>query len=142
MIQNLSSEYATDMRLRGHRRNFVEAATFDKTGLGKETRPETVSRSLVLDEITEILRLTRGRELPGTHNPLIVGDLFLDHARPWPSLTERHLRAVWEATRSFLDTLITYLTDEVTAGLLLEEVIGPEMDEKWSELQAKYNELL
>lgn len=66
----------------------MEAAALDKTGSGKETRPEAVLRSLVLDEISEILRRTRGRELPGTHNSLIVGDLFLDHASPWPSLTE------------------------------------------------------
>ncbi|KAH8655656.1 dynamin family protein [Xylariales sp. PMI_506] len=142
VIQNLNTEFAEGMRLRGHRRNFVDAAKPNKITPGSEKGPVTVSRASVLDEIAEILKRTRGRELPGTHDPLIIGDLFFDQASPWLSLTEHHLLAVWSATRSFLDISISYLTDEITAGLLLDEVIGPEMDEVWTGLQAKHQELL
>ena len=76
------------------------------------------------------------------YNPLIVGDLFFEQARPWEKLTERHLRQVWDATRAFLDMVVSHLADDVTAGALLDEVVGPEMDKRWMELEAKLQELI
>jgi len=144
VIQNLLLDYAADMRARGHRRHFADSnrqtVPLSNSELG--TQPELVSRSSFLGDISEVLKRARGRELPGMYNPLIVGDLFFEQAEPWEKLTERHLRKVWDATRTFLDMAVSHLTDDVTAGTLLDEVVGPEMDKRWMELEAKLQELI
>jgi hypothetical protein len=143
VIQNLHLDYAEDMRLHGHRREFVDTQQEDSRAItGLFAQPEFVSRERFLEEISEMLERTRGRELPGMYNPLIVGDLFFEQTQPWEKLAERHLKAVWEATRAFLDMVISYLTDEDTAEVLLIEVIGPQMDERWAQLETKLRELL
>lgn len=143
VIQNLHLDYAEDMRLRGHRRQFVdEQQAVDQDNLERGIQPEVVLRSHFLGEISETLKQTRGRELPGMYNPLIVGDLFFEQAEPWERLAKRHLRKAWDATRTFLDMVVSHLTDDVTTEALFDEVIGPEMDEKWTELEAKLRELV
>lgn len=57
-------------------------------------------------------------------------------------LTERHLRKVWDSTRAFLDMAVSHLADDVTAETLLDEVVRPEMDKRWMQLEAKLQELI
>ncbi|KAH8742896.1 dynamin family protein [Diaporthe sp. PMI_573] len=143
VIQNLHLEYAANMRAHGHQRHFVDDQQADSLGnpeLG--TQPEVVSRSRFLGDISDALKRARGRELPGMYNPLIVGDLFFEQAEPWEKLTERHLRKVLDITRAFLDMAVSHLTDDVTAGAILDDVVGPEMDKRWTELEAKLQELI
>jgi GTPase SAR1 family protein len=142
VIQNLHLDFANAMRSRGHRREFVtggQEASHDK---GSGMQPEPVSREQFLEEISERLKRTRGRELPGMFNPLIVGDLFFEQSEPWKKLAETHLKTIWEATRAFLDMVISHLTDEGTAETLGREIIGPQMEGRWSQLDTKLRELL
>jgi hypothetical protein len=92
--------------------------------------------------VTELLKISRGRELPGMFNPLIVGDLFHEQSAPWERLMRTHLKAVWEAVRAFLELANSHLTDEVTADALLREVIDPLMDQRYQDMIAKLIELL
>lgn len=143
VIQNLHLEYAEDMRVRGHRRYLVDddqAVSQGSTDL--RTQPEVVLRSRFLGEISEALKRGRGRELPGMFNPLIVGDFFFEQAEPWEKLTKGHLRKIWDATRAFLDMVVSHLTDDITAEALLDEVVSPEMEKRWTELEAKLHELI
>ncbi|KAG7286499.1 hypothetical protein NEMBOFW57_008810 [Staphylotrichum longicolle] len=38
--------------------------------------------------------------------------------------------------------VVSHLADDVTAGTLLDEVVGPEMDKRWMQLEAKLQELM
>ena len=38
--------------------------------------PEVISHSTFLDKVTELLKISHSRELPGMFNPRIIGDLF------------------------------------------------------------------
>lgn len=53
-------------------------------------------------------------------NPLIVGDLFHEQAKPWEALARKHIRDICDAVRAFLELTVTYLTDEVTSEAVLE----------------------
>jgi len=118
VIQNLHLQFAEDMRVRGHRRRFIDDDDHEVSpSRSTEPRiyPEIISRTRFLGEISDALNRARGRELPGMYNPLIVGDLFFEQAEPWEKLAERHLRKVWNATRAFLEMVVSHLTDETTA---------------------------
>jgi hypothetical protein len=146
VIQNLNLEFSEIMRKRGHQRHIVDLADSDVSPPGRsetaEGGPEVISRSTFLDKVTELLKISRGRELPGMFNPLIVGDLFHEQSAPWERLMRTHLKAVWEAARAFLELATSHLTDEVTADALLREVIDPLMDQRYQDMIAKLIELL
>lgn len=145
VIQNLHLQFAEDMRVRGHRRRFIDDDDHEVSpSRSTEPRiyPEIISRTRFLGEISDALNRARGRELPGMYNPLIVGDLFFEQADPWEKLAERHLRKVWNATRAFLEMVVSHLTDETTAEVILDEVVAPEMESRWTDLEAKLQELI
>ena len=70
VVQNNLSEFAEQMRTEGHSRIIQEGPL-----LGNEDK-RCVSRDHYMEEVKALMKETRGRELPGTYNPLIVADLF------------------------------------------------------------------
>jgi len=139
VVQNLNVEFAESIRLQGQQRRIVEG---NISSPDPATNMKTVSRADFIDEIRELLIITRGRELPGMFNPLIVGDLFREQSQPWEQLARQHLRNVWQAARSFLDLLISHLADEPTSEALLDQVIDPLMDRKLKDMNQKLDEIL
>ena len=139
VVQNLNMEFAESMRLRGQHRCIVQGRT-SSSNSAEDTR--TVSRAEFIDEVKELLIITRGRELPGMFNPLIVSDLFCEQSSPWEQLARQHLKNVWQAARTFLDLLISHLADEPTSETLLDEVVDPLMDRKLKDMNGKLDEIL
>ena len=83
VIQNLNVELTESMRLRGHQQRIGEQKS--ENGMSREN-PTAVSRADYSEEIRQLLNMTRGRELPGMFNSLIVGDLFRDQSKSWKNL--------------------------------------------------------
>ena len=139
VVQNLNKDFAETVRLDGQKRRIVD---HHKDMLHSQSDRATVTRADFIDEIKELLSITRGRELPGMFNPLIVGDLFFEQSQPWEQLARQHLRDTWQATRSFLELLLSHLADEKTSQALLGHVIDSVMDQKLSKMNDKLSELL
>lgn len=116
VVQNLNKDFAETVCLQGQKRRIVDHQTNDSNFQSIE---RSVTRAEFIDGIKELLSIKRGRELPGTFNPLIVSDLFFEQAQPWEQLARQHLRNTWQATRSFLGLLTFYLTDKKTSDALL-----------------------
>lgn len=138
VIQNLNKDFAETVRLRGQKRRIVDQTDTSNS----DSDQNAISRADFIMEIKDLLSITRGRELLGMFNPLIVGDLFFEQSQPWERLARQHLRKVWEATKSFLELLISHLTDEKTSDNLLGYVIDAVMDRKLSKMNEKLSELL
>lgn len=139
VVQSLSVEFAESIRLRGQQQRIVEG---DIRPSKSAEGMKTVSRAEFIDKIKELLIITRGRELPGMFNPLVIGDLFREQSKPWEQLARQHLRNVWQAARSFLDLLISHLADEPTSEALLGQVIDPAMDQTLRIMNQKLDEIL
>ena len=144
VVQNLSLDFAETMRTKGHRREIVAVVLKGnpKQIAASINTPKKIARSEYVDEIRDLLKRTRGRELPGMFNPLIVGDLFWEQSQPWEGLARQHLRDTWDATKTFLELTLSHLTDEVTSEALLRELIDPLMKKKFQLLEEKLTEIL
>jgi hypothetical protein len=101
-----------------------------------------VTREEYLKHISQLLKRTRGRELPGTFNPMIVRDLFLEQCLPWEQLTRSYTDSIWGAAREFLILVVKFVTDEATSAALIEEIIIPACDSIKQEIDNKTRELL
>lgn len=123
VVQNTLSDFEESMRTRGRALDIVESEPAE----GKKLGAGQVSREKYLDEVRVMMRRSRGCELPGTFNPLIVGDLFLEQCRPWreitTGLTEDILEAVYRTTQAILDHVVV---PEVADGVLRDINAGIE----------------
>ncbi|KAI9738628.1 MAG: hypothetical protein M1834_008133 [Cirrosporium novae-zelandiae] len=138
VIQSLNQDFATSMNLRGMHRWIVE----DLPSIKYEGFPETITRASFIEEIRNSLECNRGCELPGTFSPLVIGDLFFRQAAPWKDLADDHITDIWDAARSYLELVISEISDKRTCQALLREVIDPAMDTKLDILRTKLQELL
>ncbi|KAL9042759.1 MAG: hypothetical protein Q9214_003689 [Letrouitia sp. 1 TL-2023] len=139
MVYDLNNQFATDMRLKGQHRRVPQWAQDED--LHSKAKNE-ISEAAFIEEIRSMLKYKRGRELPGLFNPLIIGDLFMEHSKPWEGLARLHVRNVWSSVRHFLEMTITYISDEATAEGLLRDIIDPQMAERFAHADAKLTEIL
>ena len=138
VVQNLNKDFSETIRLHGQKRHIVDQTN----NLRFKNGERIVSRADFIDEIQGLLSVTRGRELLGMFNPLIVGDLFFEQSQPWEQLARQHLKSTWHATKSFLEMLLSHLADEKTSEALLGHVVDAMMEQKLSKMNEKLTELL
>lgn len=135
VIQELNREFSDTMLTHGHARH-----------IGPEEdrvhRSNVVSRDKFIDEVQELMRRTRGRELPGRFNSLIVTDLFLEQSKPWKSIVVKHVDRCWGAAKQCL-TLVTGSIAEGSIGVrLLRRVVFPALDNVKGEIALKASEII
>ena len=137
VIQNLNEDFTMIIGQRGHRYKIQD--TKDKHVSKNQI---SITRAQYITRVRDLLKGTRGRELPGTFNPMIVRDLFLEQSRPWEDLTRKHITAVWTAAREFITLAIRHVADEATSTALIDEIIVPVFESMQLEMEAKVKELL
>ena len=138
VVQDILLEFAEDMRREGHNQEIIgDASTLESTSI-----PKQILRSDFLNNVRELMRRTRGCELPGTFNPLIVGDLFYQQSRPWQRLVERFSERILHATRTSLELILTHTADEATGEGLVRDVIDPAMEAFTKLLERKVTEIM
>jgi hypothetical protein len=62
--------------------------------------------------VRKLLSRSRGRELPGSFNPLLVGELFRDQSVRWEGFAREHVKAIWVASKRSLEKLCDAIMDE------------------------------
>lgn len=136
VLQNTLTEFAEEMRTRGHTKTIDEETTVTSTNA------RVISRSAYLEEVKLLMKETRGRELPRTYNPLIVAELFSKQSRPWSDIVDKLCKRVLDATYITVDTALRHTADEQTVDALLRKVVEPSMEELKKSLSSKVEEIL
>ncbi|KAL2795462.1 P-loop containing nucleoside triphosphate hydrolase protein [Aspergillus keveii] len=138
VIQNLNEAFTEHIARKGHYRHVCEAGG----GKKKSKHQIRVTRAEYTAYIGKLLRQTRGRELPGTFNPMIVRDLFLEQCGPWETLTRKYIEDVWSAARNFIILAVRHVADDATSTAIRDEIIFPIFDTLRQEIEQKTTELL
>ncbi|KAK8054613.1 P-loop containing nucleoside triphosphate hydrolase protein [Apiospora phragmitis] len=136
VVQNTLSDFAQQMRTEGHARTIKD----DKVRVGRDNR--CVSRSDYIDEVRILMKESRGRELPGTYQPLIVAELFSKQCQPWKGLMMDLSDCILASSLATVSAALRYVFDENTAHSLLQDVIGPSMEGFKTDLTRKVEEIL
>ncbi|PMD54742.1 uncharacterized protein K444DRAFT_539458 [Hyaloscypha bicolor E] len=131
-VMNMHFSFANNMRKNG------ASWLIDEDVEGDKYR----SREQAIKEACMLLKRSRGRELPGLPNPLLVGELFRQYSRPWGDLARLHIKNVWDTTNRFLELLLRHLTDEDVCENLFRFWLHPIMEEKLNLAYSKLDELL
>lgn len=144
VAQNTLLSFADEMQKKGHSVIIVEDNDqHDDECLNEyENGQSKMSRSHYADKVKDLLIRTRGCELPGTYNPLVVGELFIEQCKPWESLVRRFTSDVLDAAHFAVSSALHYAADENTAVSLLHEVINPKLYDLRQVLEKKIAEVL
>ncbi|KAL9033758.1 MAG: hypothetical protein Q9180_005779 [Flavoplaca navasiana] len=135
VIQDILLGFAEDMRMNGQKSIIVDDTTESAT-------EREIYHCDYLDHVGDLMRRTRGRELPGTFNPLIIGDLFYEQSMPWKAMTDRYCESILNVIKKTVSSTIDNATDSATAEGLLQTLLYPALDTRKVQFNAKVAEVL
>ncbi|KAI0004030.1 P-loop containing nucleoside triphosphate hydrolase protein [Xylariaceae sp. FL0662B] len=136
-VQKILSDYADKMRLDGHALEIVED-DLDPT----RRSSKWIMRKEYLEEVKDLMVECRGRELPGTYNPLVVGDMFSRQCKPWEPITQNLVEQIHEAAAKTFNKVVSDIVDENTRSRLMKGHIQPALYRLRQDLKVKVDELL
>ncbi len=128
VIQYKNAEFSNLLRTRGYKYHIgereeakVEGEVTGKVGIHGEavkidvgpmvsiaepTPPTHWSKPRAMDWVRRVLIRTRGKELPGNFNPLLIGELFWEQSSKWQRMAEHHVEDIADVCTRFLDALL------------------------------------
>jgi hypothetical protein len=134
VVQNTLSDFAEQMRSEGH------AVIIKDQPVDHDER--VVSRSQYIEDVKVLMKESRGRELPGTFNPLIVTELFSKQCKPWKGLVCALSEQILDSAYTVVNSVLQHIADEQTAKMLLQDVVGVSLECLKVNLATKVKELL
>ncbi|KIW71962.1 hypothetical protein PV04_00188 [Phialophora macrospora] len=139
VVQNRLSDFSKTLEAKGMQKQIIDDEDADED---EDLEEGQIYRSAYMDEVQHRMRRTRGRELPGTFNPHIVGDLFYLQSKPWESIVMECIDMLLKDVQKAIIPIIEDILDEKTIKGLLEYIFNPGLDKIEAALRIKTKELL
>lgn len=127
VVQNLNQSFAEVMAREGHSYTIVDLPTGNVVR-NDSRKVKVLTRTQFLDRIEALMKRTRGCELPGTFNPMIISELFLEQSLHWEVLAKHHIEQVAQAVTTFLKHLVSHIADSSTGGALFKTLVEPALE--------------
>ena len=134
VVQNTLTTFAEDMRNKGQKYSILDD--------GIAEYAHQISRSDYISKVKLLLKRNRGRELPGTFDPLIVGQLFHEQRSPWSEIVQRTALRIIQAVSKVAKAALAQVTDDSTLEGIMLHFIYPRLQKLATGLQSKVDELL
>ena len=140
--------YSERMAVDGHQYKICDnqddkvAAEAQRRAAKQTWPPVPITKDEYLEEVRNLIKRTRGRELVGSYRPEIVSDLFKVQSGPWERLTRNTTTNIHTAAKKMVFSALNVCTDTVTRDTLLRQVIIPAMEKIKTSLGEKIKELL
>ncbi|KAF3924458.1 Dynamin-2 [Arthrobotrys entomopaga] len=86
-------------------------------------RPGRKSHCEAVEWVCEVLRKTRGTELPGNFDPKVIGYLFQEQSEPWQEIASLHINRVADICYVFVKKILGFATTATVRSRLMEEKV-------------------
>jgi GTP-binding protein EngB required for normal cell division len=140
VVQSRLHEFAEEMRLSGQSQYIVDSES-EGEGSPEVCDSPRISRSDYVEDVANRLKFSKGRELPGLFNPLIVGDLFVEQCEPWRGVARLLAEDILEAAHQTTQLIVEHVTaSDVAEGVL--RLIRRGIEELKVKLDAQVDALL
>jgi GTP-binding protein EngB required for normal cell division len=139
VLQNTLTDFANLMRQKGHTYTILEVESVDGD---TKVSPRRISRSDYIAKVKSLLERSRGRELPGTFDPLIIGELFQEQSQPWEKLVNQYVDTVLCAVNAVVRDILSHVCDRATLDRVWRRIISAGLDDMAEKLRNKVSELL
>ncbi|KAI1119764.1 P-loop containing nucleoside triphosphate hydrolase protein [Nemania abortiva] len=136
VVQNTLLDFAEHMHTNGHARIILE------DGQRATADSRCIYRWRYIEEVKSVMKQSRGRELPGSYNPLIVAELFSKQCQPWGDLIFDLGDRLFQSAHVTISAVLDHVADEETAAGITRLVVIPSMETVQKALKAKLEEIL
>jgi hypothetical protein len=90
----------------------------------------------------ELVRSYRGKELPGTFNPNLIGQLFREISRPWFALAQAHVGTVWRHARTTVIAILNEVAEEDVRDVCIERIVAPELEKMQQDMTKRLDDYM
>ena len=110
VAQSISSPKSIDLVFEGEDLTIQEACP---AGF-----PKSMTRDQAVEWVLGVLQRSRGRELPGTFNPMLIGQLFWEQSSHWEAMALAHIERVAGKCNRFVAMVLSRVaTKDIAAKL-------------------------
>jgi len=145
VVQYLNIQFAMNMRQRGHKYQIdrecdgeypicdpdIEVSSSSpgiEVKKKRSSEPLKKTRKQAIQWVIQIMQRSRGRELPGTFNPMLINHLFWDQSEPWETLAREHINIVARACKRFVLNVLRHVTVPEVESRLQTLTVFPELE--------------
>ncbi|KAL9095009.1 MAG: hypothetical protein Q9165_002611 [Trypethelium subeluteriae] len=104
--------------------------------------PQDLSRTDAEDWVLKVLKRSRGRELPGTFNPMLISHLFWEQSEPWEKLANDHIDAIAQKCNKFVRLALNNVATEDVCGRLWGFKVESALNNALEGTRAELNKVL
>nr|POE96519.1 interferon-induced gtp-binding protein mx [Quercus suber] len=101
-----------------------------------------LSHLSVPERATTLINSYRGKELPGTFNPALIGQLFRELSRSWLSDTRQHTGDIWLLARKAVVSILGAVAEDHVCNACMATVIDPELEKMQRAMEERMNEYM
>ncbi|KAI6787842.1 hypothetical protein KC331_g4473 [Hortaea werneckii] len=152
-IHAVNTKYSEKMRLEGATVRIVpepdesdddlQIADLQEVAISQDrVRQLSVSEAKFTTWIKHVYSRTRGRELPGNYNHVLLAELFHFQSKRWRQLAADHIELVYEGLKSFVTMLADYITHEERIRLEISKQVHEHLAIHMSEAEKELGHLL
>ncbi|GKT63428.1 dynamin family protein [Colletotrichum tofieldiae] len=106
LVHQQNGQFATAMRMCGHKREMVDDTHPKTSKFSNDVKPQLM---VTKDGMITWIRRTRGRELPGNYNHVLLAELFHEHSSPWRKIAEDHVSEVVDSVCKWVHQAVSRL---------------------------------
>ncbi|KAM0331648.1 hypothetical protein ACHAQA_003327 [Verticillium albo-atrum] len=140
VVQNRLAEFGQELRMNGQSQRISDSEG-DSGSEDDISESPRISRSRYVQEVAHRLKFSKGRELPGLFNPLVVGDLFVEQCKPWRKIATDLVDNILDAAHQTTQLVIEHVAASDVANEVLK-LVHDGIEGLKTGLDAKIDELL
>jgi hypothetical protein len=118
------------------------ASDESKTPSALPRKPIVLERREALDWVEQNLVQTRGRELAGNFNPLLIGELFWEQSENWEEIAQKHAEEISKLCTNFVGDLLQELCPEDVYVHLIASNISDVLKQRFEHSQAELKKII
>ncbi|KAI3535469.1 vacuolar sorting protein VPS1 [Colletotrichum filicis] len=114
LVHQRNGAFATKVREQGHKRKITYGPPTPRSEDGSSSKSGQilVTGTEMVSWVRETYTQTRGRELPGNYNHILLAELFHEHSSPWRDLAKDHVSTVLECVSKWIREAVATLVHE------------------------------
>ncbi|KAL9616956.1 MAG: hypothetical protein Q9160_008226 [Pyrenula sp. 1 TL-2023] len=140
VVQNVLGDLARDRRVTGGTHEILDLKSVSPQE--KDDYPIEITREDWLQKVQQLMKRTKGCELPGIFNPQIVSDLFYEQSQPWESAVDDYAALLVDAAKTAIDLIMETITDDTIGDGISGQILNPSMVNIRADLNDKIEEVL
>jgi hypothetical protein len=148
VIQKMNAAFAKTIREQGRthlinkKSDTASISNYDRYPHGR-AGPKKITHVEAITWVKPLIDNGRGRELPGTFNPILVCPLFHEQSKKWEAFAISHLNQAFAACREFLSQLVPHIAkgNASVSSALFQRWFNEAMNQQLAEAKKELEKL-